>query len=544
MNIKEHAMDRMSDKILAMFEGLGLNPEDIIQLEQKNVSQDELYSYESPFPALSRYRKYISFMDDLTSLKAWYKYRIMVIVEYFITLADTMAQYDGIFKDKKIIPFALNEQMKDGLRKIAHSLTPQQMAQIDAIEAKSDHDTAAITDWIKFIVDKNGIFGFVDENTREELESSLDGFHFGRTSEDVNSPMFALINRDLFFKHLIPEVLAVQESLINYARSYNLVIAGLTHGQPAEPTTIAKQIANTVSAIDSIIRQVFIPFNKATISFPVKTFGAVGNHSDLRSAYPDINWIENDQRFISALGSGVHLDMMATQANLYGEYKRIYDAVCTIARHILKFTNDFWGWTSFQWFRKKRKAGVKGSSVMPNKYNPWRIEGANKILEKFIVQLEYTSKALMDYPYEGDMGRSILMRDIGDDFAKFFIAIGRIKEELGLYEPNEEKIERFLNENPGLVGGSAQTILKRSRIKGDAYRQIQQIMINPDGSYVSQEEFIKRMAEDNSIPEDVKKEILNCANPQNNVGYADELATQAMKRAEETISLCRDMGYK
>jgi adenylosuccinate lyase len=544
MNIKEHAMDRMSDKILAMFEGLGLNPEDIIQLEQKNVSQDELYSYESPFPALSRYRKYISFMDDLTSLKAWYKYRIMVIVEYFITLADTMAQYDGIFKDKKIIPFALNEQMKDGLRKIAHSLTPQQMAQIDAIEAKSDHDTAAITDWIKFIVDKNGIFGFADENTRDVLESSLDGFHFGRTSEDVNSPMFALINRDLFFKHLIPEVLAVQESLINYARSYNLVIAGLTHGQPAEPTTIAKQIANTVSAIDSIIRQVFIPFNKATISFPVKTFGAVGNHSDLRSAYPDINWIENDQRFISALGSGVHLDMMATQANLYGEYKRIYDAVCTIARHILKFTNDFWGWTSFQWFRKKRKAGVKGSSVMPNKYNPWRIEGANKILEKFIVQLEYTSKALMDYPYEGDMGRSILMRDIGDDFAKFFIAIGRIKEELGLYEPNEEKIERFLNENPGLVGGSAQTILKRSRIKGDAYRQIQQIMINPDGSYVSQEEFIKRMAEDNSIPEDVKKEILNCANPQNNVGYADELATQAMKRAEETISLCRDMGYK
>jgi adenylosuccinate lyase len=537
-------MNIMSDKIRAMFDGLGINPENIIQLEQQQVSQDDLYSVSSPFPALSRYRKYIKFMDDLTSLKAWYKYRIIVIVEYFITLADTMADYNGVFSDKKIIPFRLTKEVKEALRKIAHDLTPQQMAQIEAIEAKSDHDTAAITDWIKFIVDKRNIFSA----TSKEIENSLDGFHFGRTSEDVNSPMFAIINRDLFFNHLIPEVMAFQETAIKYASSYNHVTAGLTHGQPAEPTTIAKQITNTVAAIDSIIRQVFLPFNDkgehTTVSFPVKTFGAVGNHSDLRSAYPDIDWIENDKKFISALGTGVHLDMMTTQANLYGEYKRIYDAVCTIARLILKFNNDFWGWTSFQWFRKKRKAGVKGSSVMPNKYNPWRIEGANKVLEKFIVQLEYTSKALMDYPYEGDMGRSIIMRDIGDDFAKFFIALGRIREELELYELNEDKINQFLDSNPGLVGGAAQTILKRSQVEGDAYRHIQAIMINPDGSYVSREEFIKRLMENQSIPEEVKKEILTYSDPINNVGYADELADMAIKQAEETIRLCKGAGYR
>ena len=537
-------MNIMSDKIRAMFDGLGINPENIIQLEQQQVSQDDLYSASSPFPALSRYRKYIKFMDDLTSLKAWYKYRIIVIVEYFITLADTMAEYNGIFSGKKIIPFRLTKEVKKALRKIAHDLTPQQMAQIEAIEAKSDHDTAAITDWIKFIVDKHKILGA----TTKEIENSLDGFHFGRTSEDVNSPMFALINRDLFFNHLIPEVMAFQETAIKYASSYNHVTAGLTHGQPAEPTTIAKQITNTVAAIDSIIRQVFLPFNdkgeRTTISFPVKTFGAVGNHSDLRSAYPDIDWIENDKKFISALGTGVHLDTMTTQASLYGEYKRIYDAVCTIARLILKFNNDFWGWTSFQWFRKKRKAGVKGSSVMPNKYNPWRIEGANKVLEKFIVQLEYTSKALMDYPYEGDMGRSIIMRDIGDDFAKFFIALGRIREELELYELNEDKINQFLDSNPGLVGGAAQTILKRSQVEGDAYRHIQTIMINPDGSYVSREEFIKRLMENQSIPEEVKKEILTYSDPINNVGYADELADMAIKQAEETIRLCKGAGYR
>jgi len=526
---------KMSGKIRAMFDGLGINPEDVIKLEQKMVSQDDLYSVSSPFPALSRYRKYIKFMDDLTSLSAWYKYRTKVIVEYFITLADTMADYDGIYKDKKIISFSLVDGTKKALREIADNLTHQQMAQIEAIEAKSDHDTAAITDWIKFIVDQNDILG----TSNKDIENSLDGFHFGRTSEDVNSPMFAMINRDLFFKHLIPEVIAFQESLIKYARDCNHVTAGLTHGQPAEPTTIAKQITNIVAAIDSVIRHAFLPFNDkgehTTVSFPIKTFGAVGNHSDLRSAYPDIDWIENDKRFISALGSGVHLDMMTTQANLYGEYKRIYDAVCTIARLIIKFNNDFWGWTSFQWFRKKRKAGVKGSSVMPNKYNPWRIEGANKIMEKFIVQLEYTSKALMDYPYEGDMGRSIIMRDIGDDFAKFFIALGRIREELELYEINEEKIHQFLDSNPGLVGGAAQTILKRSQVEGDSYRHIQAIMINPDGSYVSRDEFVKRLTENQSIPEELKNEIMACSDPANNIGYADELAEIAIKQAEKTM---------
>jgi len=539
---------RMSDKIKAMFDGLGINPEEIMKLEEKEVSQEEIISLSSPFPALSRYRKYIKFLDELTSLKAWYKYRIRVIVEYFITLADTMANYDGIYKDKKIIPFPLTDKMKSALRSITDNLTYQQIAQLEAIEAKSDHDTAAITDWIKFIVDQQNIFEITDEETRKERENSLDGFHFGRTSEDVNSPVFAMINRDLFFEYLIPEIIKFQEQLIKYANANNHVTAGLTHGQPAEPTTIAKQIMNTVSAIDTAIRQAFLPFNDkgehTTLSFPVKTFGAVGNHSDLRSAYPDIDWIENDKRFISALGKGIHLDMMTTQANLYGEYKRIYDAVCTISRHIIKFCNDFWGWTSFQWFRKKRKAGVKGSSVMPNKYNPWRIEGAKKILEKFIVQLEYTSKALIDYPYEGDMGRSIIMRDIGDDFAKFFIALGRIREELDLYELNEDKINQFLKNNPGLVGGSAQTIMKRYQVEGDAYRHIQAIMINPDGSYVSKEEFLKRLRQDENIPEEAKKEILKYSDPINNIGYADELAVTAIKKAQETIRICSDVGYK
>ena len=544
-------MENMSRKIRAMFDGLGLDPGDIVQLDNEEVSQDNLYRIASPFPASGRYRRYITFMEDLTSLKALYKYRVIVVVEYFIALADTMMGYSGVFGDNKIIPRPLTDPMKDALRSIGPELTPQQMVQIEAIERKSDHDTAAITDWVKFMVDQRDILGFAgaEGEELEQLENCLDGFHFGRTSEDVNSPVFALTNRELFFEHLIPEVMAFQEAIMEYARQYDRAVAALTHGQPAEPTTIGKQLMNTVAAIDSILRRVFLPYDETgtqtTISFPVKTFGAVGNQSDLNAAYPDIDWTENDRRFVAALGPGLHLDMMSTQASLYGEYKYIYDSVCTIARHILKFAGDFWGWTSFQWFKKRKKEGVKGSSVMPNKYNPWRIEGASKILEKAIAQLEYTSKALMDYPYEGDMGRSIIMRDIGDDFAKFFIALGRIREELKLYEVNEEKIDRFLQDNPGLAGGAAQTILKRSRVPGDAYRLIQQIMINPDGSYVSQADFVERMrqkiTQGEIMPPEAGEEILSRADPENNTGYASELAQSAMAQAEGTIQSLRKL---
>lgn len=541
-------MKKLSNKINAMFEGLGIEPDSIIHIMDKEIGQDSIYQMTSPFPASGRYRKYIDFLDKITSLKALYKYRIKVILEYFIVLADTMENYNGVFRDRKIIPLSLDDQIKSKLRSIADNLSYQHIAQIESIEAKSEHDTAAITDWIKFMVDQMDIFADYEGKSLDDMENCLDGFHFGRTSEDVNSPVFALINRELFFKHIIPEIIRFQKALVEYVIKFDCITAGLTHGQPAEPTNISKQFMNTVSAIDSILNRVFLPYdehgNQTTISFPVKTFGAVGNHSDLRGAYGDIDWIENDKRFIQELGPGLHLDMMTTQASMYGEYKVIYDAVCTISRHILKFTNDFWGWTSFQWFKKKKRKGVKGSSVMPNKYNPWRMEGAGKILEKFIVQLEYTSKALMDYPYEGDMARSIIMRDIGDDFAKFFIAIGRILEELELYEVNNEKVEEFLRNNPGLSGGVAQTILKRDQIPGDAYRLIQGIMIEPDGSYVNQKKFkerLQKMIDEKLIPQNTGEEILSRLEPENNTGYARELACSAIEKAKGTIKILGDM---
>jgi len=535
----------MDAKISAMFDGLGLNPQDIIGLAEQEVSPVAIHQALSPFPIAGRYGRYIPFMQEHTSLMAWSKYRIFVIVEQFIALADTMAGHSGELKNPKIILFSLTQETKEALRAIAENLTFQQIAQIKFIESKSDHDLAAITDWLKFEIDRLGILASVA--TDSSSGKYLDAFHLGRTSEDVNSPVFALVNRDIFFMHLLPTIIALQEAIIQFACENDKVAPGLTHGQPAEPTTTSKQFMNTVAAIDQVLLEVFLPYNavgkRGTISFPVKTFGAVGNHSDLGAVYPEIDWILNDKRFVAALGPGLHLDTMVMQASMFGGYKIIYDAICTIARHILKFANDFWGHVSLQWFKKMAKLGIKGSSVMPNKYNPWRIEGAVAILEKAIVQLEYTSKALMDYRYEGDMRRSILMRDIGDDFAKFFIAFGRIKEELRLYTVHAERIDESLQENPGIAGGAAQTVLKCADVPGDAYRHIQNMMINSDGSYVSGDEFAENvsqaMTDGGAIPSAIGEEILRLANSKNNIGYADRLAREAMHQTQQTISMLK-----
>ena len=181
---------------------------------------------------------------------------------------------------------------------------------------------------------------------------------------------------------------------------------------------------------------------------------------------------------------------------------------------------------------------------MVAKYNPWRMEGARKFLEKSIVQLEYTAGALMDYPQEGDMGRSIVMRDLGADFAKFFVALGRIKKELTLYEVNRDKIGAALDANPQLVGAAAQTILKRSRVEGDAYGMIHAMLVNPDGSRVSRSVFEQRMQEaieSGIIPPAVGAEILYLVDADNNTGCANEFAHLAAEQALRTIQNIQDV---
>jgi adenylosuccinate lyase len=181
---------------------------------------------------------------------------------------------------------------------------------------------------------------------------------------------------------------------------------------------------------------------------------------------------------------------------------------------------------------------------MPNKYNPWRLEGGVAYIKKGMEMLDATWQQLVDYNHEGDMARSIIMRDVGDDFSKIIIGIERVLDELKQYEPNYIKIKEFLDQNPGLVGGAAQTILKRAKVEGDPYRLIQQVSIRTDGSYVTRQEFedgLRKLIDEKKIPNEVGTEILYRADPANNVGYAHDLAKKTIIEAKLTIKRLKEL---
>lgn len=524
-----------------MLEKLKLTKE---QLYGATATIDDVVRLRSPFPAGGRYKKYIIFLEDITSLEAWAKGRTMVSVEYFIALAERMRTYNGKFSDSKIIDVVLTDDHKNTLRDIYQNLTHDQIKQMEMIEDKSEHDLAATTDWLKFVIDDMGI----------GLGNCLDGIHFGTTSEDVNYNVFALQNKEIFEKHLIPLLVEMQESMIKYAKEMDFVMAGLTHGQPAEPTTMSKKIMNIVSAIDKELQH-FLPITimpdgkgvHGPIKFYGKILGAVGNDNDVYAAYPDIEWLEFHRDFVRSLG--LEPDDMVTQTGFFTDIRHYYDTVRSIGRLVNKLSNDHWDDISRQFFKKKKRGeGIKGSSVMPNKYNPWLLEGGVAYVSKGISMLNTTLDLLMGYRKEGDMARSILMRDIGDDFSKIFIGLRRILEEFQKYVPNHEKISEYLDANPGIVGAASQTILKRAKVEGDPYRMIQEIMIKADGSYVSRAEFehsLRGMIESGKIPKDVGEEILYRSDPKNNIGDAPRLVGEAIQRAEQTLAaLKRVYGFE
>lgn len=519
--------------LVDLLNGLRLKRED---LENVEVTPKDEAKLRAAFPMAGRYRKNVAFLDEITSLSAWAKSRACFTIEHFIHLWKVMDTYHGKFRENKIIDIPYNEEIAGKLRGIYGNLSLRDIKQMEIIEDKSEHDLAAATDWLKY-----KIFTMIENGELpKSLESCVDGIHFGNTSEDVNYNVFQSQNQIIFEKHLIPLFVRFQESLIGYAEKWHDKIPGLTHGQPAEPTTISKFITNCVSAIDKELQH-FLP-NDCKIEFYGKLMGAVGNASDAYAAYPDINWVEANKEFIQKIG--LIPDEMVTQTGSFTDLRHYYSTVNGICAQIIKFSEDFWKKTSFQWFRKKPKEGAKGSSVMPNKYNPWRLEGGVAYIKKGMTMLDSTWQQLVDYNHEGDMARSIIMRDVGDDFSKIIIGIERILDELNLYEPNYPKIKEFLDQNPGLVGGAAQTILKRAKVEGDPYRLIQQMSIRTDGAYVTRQEFeagLRKLIDEKKIPNEVGTEILYRADPANNVGYAHNLAERTITKAKLTISMLKEV---
>jgi len=490
-----------------------------------------------PSPALGRYLKEVAFMSEVTSGRNIGLIRFHVLIERFIALSDELTIYSGIHRYRKVV-HSLTDEDKKQLRELAK--TSADIIRAEGIERFTEHDTAAAGDYLKLLVGRE----------MPHLESMIEGIAFADTSEDTMGPTFGLIGNQLVYGYFIPHLLDFMSKMMNYIveveKKDPLVLPGLTHEQAAEPTTFGKKIMTSLKSIDYHIERMsrdgqFIPFTG-------KLGGAIGNLTTHYAAYPDIDWLAFAERYITGLG--LTYDSMTFQSVTYDVEISLFTEIAHMLTHIIKMAEDFLSMASCpgQMFIKRKKKGTKGSSIMPGKSNGWATEGAIAMLKEARAGLFNLAQTLPDYRHEGNMGRSYLCRNLGTGMMPAFIAIHRIDNEIvgdmqkRGYVPNTDKIRAFFFEYPGMAGSAIQTVLKRAGIEGDAYRQIESISINPDGTYANAEQFglgLRRVIAENDLPESVGVELLKLVNPENNTGKADFLAQRCKMELR-----CRIQHYR
>lgn len=523
--------------VQSLIEGYGPNFPSLQDLFGLEPDEEQALRLSQPTPALGRYFRDVAFLGNVTSQRVVALLRFQVLIERFIFLGQIMDDYNGVHRDRRIV-YGLTPTDIERLREFGR--TDGDIIRAEKIERFTEHDTAAAGDYLKLLIGTQ----------MPHLEPMIEGVAFADTSEDTMSQVFGIIANKIVFGCFVPKLVRLMLGLLGYvdfveAQNPPLVLPGQTHQQAAEPTTFGKKITTNLAAIGYHLERMreeggsFIPFSG-------KWNGAIGNFTTHLAAYPDIDWDSVSMRFIESQ-LGLTYEPLTFQSSTYAVEAAHFCSLANTITHLLKVVDDFLRLASCpgQLFVKRKVAGTKGSSIMPNKSNGWYQEGARKQLEKTRAALFQMAQQLPEYTHEGDMGRSFLMRDLATVFMPAFIALGRIEYEMigdmGVrgYVPNPRKITAFFEEYPGMAGSAIQTILKRAGIGGDAYRLIEAIAINPDGTYANAEQFSQglfRVVMENNLPADVRDELLGKLVPGANIGLADELARREGKELRERLN--------
>jgi adenylosuccinate lyase len=507
-------------KLDKMIEGYGSKFPGLDAVLSSEPDDKWLSSSKQPIPELSRYRKSVEFLNDITSPESIGILRFAEIKRYFFELADELSRYTGKFSGQKIIK-SLSHDDREKISGLG--TTSKDVYQAELIEKFTEHDTAAAGDFLKLKILKE----------MPHLEDAVDGIHFATTSEDVMSIVFGVTANKMVYGHIIPDIMDFCNLMISYVEEHEkdgpLVIPGLTHEQAAEPSTLGKKFMTTVNAIYYHIDSMkqgpkFIPFSG-------KMGGAIGNLTTHYAAYPDIDWESFAKAHVERWG--LHYDGMTHQSVTYAVEAQHLTTIGNMLTHMIKFMDDFKKLSSSpgQLFYKVKRKGTKGSSIMPNKSNAWQTEGAVAMLKRARSSLFNYAEMLPGYPHEGNMERSYLMRALGNAVMPIFIALDRASQELQQYKPNLHKIKSFIDEYPGMSGSVLQTVMKRAGISDDAYRIVEGISINPDGTYADSSQFnsaLEQKMEELKFDDSLRSEIRSYMDFRNMVSEADRLAKRSI----------------
>ncbi|MBO4588957.1 MAG: adenylosuccinate lyase [Bacteroidales bacterium] len=435
-------------------------------------------------PIDGRYRSKVEPLANYFSEKALIRYRVRVEVEYFIALMNRLGK-----------PFDKAEE----LRNIYRNFTDENALEIKDIEKTTNHDVKAVEYFIKRRFDEM------------QLVDLKEFIHFGLTSQDINNTSVPLSIKECHEQVVLPYYTKIAELIEERAKEWwNIPMLAHTHGQPASPTGLGKEIAVFAYRLRNQLKQ----FD--AIPFSAKFGGATGNFNAHRVAYPDIDWVEFGNRFVKE-NLGLERQQLTTQIENYDNMAAYFDCCKRLNVILIDFCRDIWSYVSMEYFKQKIKAGEVGSSAMPHKVNPIDFENAEGNLGMANAIFEHLSHKLPISRLQRDLTDSTVSRNIGVPIGHVMIALASIEKGVGKLLLHEESIKADLERNWAVVAEAIQTIL-RSVGYPNPYEALKQL--TRTNEHVT-EQTIENFVNELEVDETVKARI-RAITPHNYTGYACE----------------------
>jgi len=441
----------------------------------------------SPLGAISpvdgRYHKQVQELAGYFSEFGLIRYRVRVEIEYFILLADK-----GIF--------TMPESVKPAqLRAIYEEMTEEDAQQIKETEKVTNHDVKAVEYFIKERLNQLG------------GESVAEWVHFGLTSQDVNNTAIPLLWKEAVEEVYMPYLLNVMSTMRTMARSWKEIsMLAKTHGQPASPTTLGKEIMVFIERLQNQI-DLF-----GYVPYAAKFGGATGNFNAHHVTFPGHDWIAFGNEFVNER-LGLQRMQFTTQIEHYDNLAAHFDTLKRIDNILIDFCRDIWTYVSMEYFKQKTKKGEVGSSAMPHKVNPIDFENAEGNLGVANALYEHLSAKLPISRLQRDLTDSTVLRNIGVPMAHGLIALKSIEKGLGKLLLNEAKISADLDNNWAVVAEAIQTILRRAQYP-QPYEALKELTRGQEGiTQKSLHQFIEGL----DVSGEIKKE-LKAITPHNYTG--------------------------
>ncbi|QUM77438.1 adenylosuccinate lyase [Moritella sp. 24] len=453
----------------------------------------ELSALTAVSPVDGRYGSKTVALRSIFSEFGLIKYRVQVEVRWLQKLAEC----DAIAE----VP-ALSADANAALNSITDNFSEADAARIKAIESTTNHDVKAVEYFLKEKVADNA-----------ELNAVSEFIHFACTSEDINNLSHALMLTEARETILLPYCEKLIDSLTVLAKEYAAVpLLSRTHGQPASPSTMGKEFANVVVRLRRQMLQI------ANVEILGKINGAVGNYNAHISAYPDVDWNEFSEEFVSSLG--VVWNPYTTQIEPHDYIAELYDAIARFNTIILDFDRDIWGYICLGHFKQKTIAGEIGSSTMPHKVNPIDFENSEGNIGIANALFNHLAAKLPVSRWQRDLTDSTVLRNLGVAIGYSVIAYESTLKGVSKLELNEEALLADLDRNWEVLAEPIQTVMRRYGIE-KPYEKLKELTRGRRVDGPAMQEFIDTL----ELTDAVKAE-LKLMTPANYIGRAVEFVNE------------------